>query len=217
MNGKFKSCYQAAYLTFTGAVFVGAMAVNSANAANIIYSNLGAASSGSDLEASLSPNYNSFTSAAFEQILIGLELALSGPGGTGIINIGLYNDSNTSPGTLVTTLGTINDSSIISGVNDYSLSLNSNPVLAPSTRYWIGLLDTTGTEGWSYSIDISGTGVAGQYWKSAGTSAVIANGNTIDTAPYQMLVTTSPVPEPTTLALTGFGGLTALVIARRRK
>jgi hypothetical protein len=194
-----------------GAVLI----VNSANAQIIIYNNLGAAYTGNDPLTAISPAYDSFTSAASSQALTGLGLKLMGPGGgVGTLTVGLYQDLATSPGTLITTLGTIADISIASGVNDYTLSLISNPVLAPSTRYWIGLTDTTGSESWAWSLDVSGVGVGFEYLVNNYNPGKVWPNN--PNGPYQMEVITN-VPEPSSLALAGLSGLSLMLFRRQRK
>jgi len=189
-----------------------------------IYNNLAATSDGTVSVGSSGPLYDSFTSASSVQAITGLELALSGPaeivgpelvgpsvsvpGGTGggTITVGLYSDSSTVPGTLIATLATISDASI----NDYTLSLLTDPVLAASTRYWIGLSDTGTSTAWSLSLDLSGTGVSGEYF--ANQNGVFPNSD----GPYQMTLSTSPVPDAGSTAYLFGLGVAGLVVLRRK-
>jgi hypothetical protein len=196
-----------------------------------IYDSLAAASSGSDtVGSSWGPLYDSFTSASSVQEITGLELALYGPStvgpsvavpaivGPGTITVNLYSDSSTTPGTLIATLGTISDASISAGINDYTVSLLSNPLLAASTRYWIGLSDTGDSTGWSWTSDLSGTGVSGEYQANyAGGSTVRVFANTAEDGPYQMLLTTAAaVPDAGSTAYLFGLGLAGLVVLRRK-
>ncbi|MGD0060576.1 MAG: VPDSG-CTERM sorting domain-containing protein [Verrucomicrobiia bacterium] len=190
-----------------------------------IYNNLAATSSGIDPVGSFGPLYDSFTSASSVQAITGLELALYGPTvsvgpsltalngvGPATITVGLYSDSSTTPGALIATLGTISDASISAGISDYTVSLLTDPVLAASTRYWIGLSDTGTTTEWSYSSDLSGTGVSGQYF--ANVNGVFPNTD----SPYQMLLTTAAAAVPdagSTAYLLGLG-VAGLVVLRRK-
>lgn len=125
--------------------------------------------------------------------------------------MGLFSDSGTSPGALIATLGIINDATIPfgpDGFGDVSLSLSSMPLLAASTRYWIGLSDTGSAAEWSYSGDTSGVGVSGEYFA-----------NQLGVAPniygaYQMELSVSIPDSGSTACLLGFG-VVVLVVMRR--
>ena len=173
-----------------------------------IYDNLGATPSGADPVGSFGPLYDSFTSPGTSTPITSLQIALEGDNSAGTLTVGLYGDSSTAPGGLITTLGTINDTTIGGGVNDYTVSLLSNPVLAASTRYWIGLSDTDDVV-WSWSSDTSGTGVAGEFF--ANQNGVFPNAD----GPYQMDLNgpSSSVPDAGSTASIlglGFAGLLAL-------
>jgi hypothetical protein len=175
-----------------------------------IYDNLGAAVTGADVVSALGPLYDSFTSPGTAQAITSLQLALGGDNASGTLTVGLYSDSSTFPGALITTLGTINDTTISSGINDYTVSLLSNPVLAASTRYWIGLMDTDDVT-WAWSLDISGPGVSGEFL--ANQNGVFANAGN---GPYLMDLNgsnVSSVPDAGSTASIlglGFAGLMAL-------
>ena len=150
--------------------------------------------------------YDSFSTGGQASSITDLELSLinPGPATSDLITIGLYADSSTTPGTLVSALGTISDNAISSSGGIYSVSLTSNPVLSANTRYWIGLSETgAGTARWNWSYDTSGVGVANEYASSSGYTYPNSGG------PYQMAITV--VPEPSEyaayagLALVAFG------------
>jgi hypothetical protein len=184
------------------ALLVGASA--SSTKAIPIYDNLEAGYYGYDSVGAAGPTYDSFTSSGSIQAITGLQLALYGRGGAGTITVGLFSDSSTAPGALIATLATIDDTTISAGLNDYTLSLLSDPLLAAGTRYWIGLSDTGTSTEWSWSLDVSGTGVSGEYFANASGVAPNSDG------PYQMTLSTSVVPEPSAWAMVAMGICTLL-------
>ena len=167
--------------------------------ADIAYDNLGATSSGADQVLFRGPLFDSFT-ATSDETITGLEFALGNlgpPGASGALTIGLYSFSDLSMSavpTLIATLGTINNSAIATGgINDYAVSLLTDPALTAGMRYWIGLTDySVGGVIWSWSSDTSGPGVAGDYWAYGGGVVV---SNSVG-GPYQMALTVVPtVPD----------------------
>ncbi len=181
-------------------ILAGLVASVTSTKAISVYDNLGAVSSGVDSAGGFGPLYDSFTSAESVQAVTDLQLALYGQGGIGTTTVGLFSDSSTVPGAFIATLATINDTTISAGTNDYTLSLLTEPVLAASTRYWIGLLDTSYSTEWSWSLDVSGTGVSGEYF--ANQSGVASNRSF---GPYQMALSTSSVPEASSWAMVAMG------------
>jgi len=202
------------YVKRISLVIGGLIAFAASTRASVIYNNLGGFTGGSDpLIPGFGPRYDSFTSAGSKQIISRLELKLEGRGGPGQITVELFSDSGTSPGALIATLGIIN-AATISGTDSngfgktYSLSLFSMPLLAASTRYWIGLSDT-GAVAWDFSGDTSGVGVSGEYF--ANQQGVAPN---ID-GPYQMRLSVSIPDSGSTACLLGFG-VVVLVVMRRK-
>jgi hypothetical protein len=158
-------------------VLAGLMVVTSAKATTVVFDNItGITHTGQDNLAAIGPIYGSFTSAGTAQQLTSLELQLWGPStfvGAGTITIGLYSDSSTSPGALITST-TILESAISGGYNNYFFSLG-NPLLAASARYWIGLSDTGQAVGWAWTHDVSGPGVSGEWIAHSGSPGVWDN------------------------------------------
>lgn len=104
--------------------------------------------------------------------LAGFAVAISGR--AEIITVSLYDnsgtpgggsdiDATTAPGSPITTLGTIDVSTLAPGINNYTVSLLNNPTITAGTRYWIYLSSTGDTSGWAWAADDSGTGVAGEF------------------------------------------------------
>ena len=198
------------YVKRISLVIGGLIAFAASTRATVIYDGLSFAG-GADSIAGFGPLYDSFTSAGSSQIITGLKLKLGGRrGGPGQITVGLFSDSGTSPGALIATLGIINDATIPfgpDGFGDVSLSLSSMPLLAASTRYWIGLSDTGATV-WVYSGDTSGVGVSGEYFANQLGVAPNIYG------PYQMILSVSIPDSGSTACLLGFG-VVVLVVMRR--
>ena len=198
------------FSTLAGIVIAAALSVRGDT---IVYSNIGAIGTGTDPISSFGPLYDSFsTGSSFGAISsLDLFLGVGTPTDGDTITVGLYADSSTSPGSFLATLGTINDSDLSSTPADISVSLTSNPVLAPGTRYWIQLF-TDGSGIWQWSDDISGVGVSGEYF--ANMNGVFSNSD----SPYQMQVALAgSAPEPSTFApmLGGLGILLAFAVRMR--
>jgi hypothetical protein len=107
-----------------------------------------------------SAHYNSFSTGTNSGAPIHLELlvcsscgttsdsAPAGYSGTGFFfTVGLYANNSTTPGSLITDLGTVFDSSLTSGASPIDVILKANPVLSSRTRYWIGLPEQRGPIG----------------------------------------------------------------------
>jgi hypothetical protein len=193
--------------------------------AGLIYDNLSQASGGSDFvgQGGLvdGPLYGSFSTGAGAGVrLTGVQLLLSNGGGSsGITSIGIFNSNNgtspPSPGTLYAAIGTVSESSLSATASVWNVSLVSPLSLAANTRYWVGLSTNNGAVmQWWYSSNSAGTGVTGEYFSNNnGTFQNVGDG------PYQMSVSVTAVPEPTTsaMALAGLAyGCYSLVRHRKR-
>jgi len=193
-------------------------AQGSAVNADILYDNLSVSSGGTASVSSLDhgPLADSFSTGVSPTSLTDVKLLLgaSAPVDGGSFSVTLLSDSSTSPGSLLTTIGTVNDSSLSTSLGTVDLSLATPYALTANTRYWIEVSGTSTSGVWSFTAVNSGTGVAGEYNFYAGL--VKANS---DFTPYQMQVNTSTVavPEPGTLTVAlGTIAIAALAIARRR-
>jgi hypothetical protein len=191
--------------------------------AAVLYDNLSAPVSGIDFigppsSTAIGPLYDSFSTLGSSftitqlQILVGL---LTQPP-VGGFEVAVYNDSGTStPGSLNQFIGTVLDSAVSSSGQGGVVTFNSLAItLAPATRYWIGLSSTNTDAGWIFSFDISGPGVAGEFYSNA------HNTFTNDTGPYQMRISgdaATPLPAALPLFTTGLGALGLLGWRRKRK
>ncbi len=215
-------------LVLASAAFAALCLGNVANA-GIIFDNLtgttgngGTASSGGSASISSANNGplgNSFTTTSGSNLLTDVKLVLSATtptdGGSFSVLLMSNNASNNTPGSVLATLGTINDSSLTSTLANYDVAISTPYLLAASTRYYIELNGNPTSARWSYTQTNYGVGVANEFNFYAGSSSA----NSAFT-PYQMQVTTAAaaagaVPEPASLALSGIG-LAVVAIARRR-
>lgn len=181
--------------------------------ATVLYNNLGAASTGTDPVAGFGPLADSFSTGASAVSLDTLTLLVDGNAGSGgSFTVNLLTDNNTSPGAVLAS-GTFSDSVLAGTLTPLTFTCNGCS-LAADTRYWIQLADAGGTTtNWSWSSDISGVGVANEYF--ANSNGVFANN---PNGPYQMELIAG-VPEPATwaLMLAGLGIIGAGLRMNRRK
>jgi hypothetical protein len=192
--------------------------------AAVIYDNLSQTSAGYDgvgsgglVEGPLYDSFSTGTGSSF--LLTGVQLLVSKSGGSsGTTSIGIYNNNAVtdppSPGSLFATIGTVTDSSLSGTASVWSVSPVSPLSLAASTRYWVGLsTSNNATMQWWYASSNAGTGVADEYFSNSTGNFANAGDR-----PYQMQVSVTAVPEPSTyaMALAGLacGGSTMF---RRRK
>jgi hypothetical protein len=191
--------------------------------ASVVFDNISAVKGGADPVASplygyFGPLYDSFSTGADVGVLVDLQFVLSGTPDSGSVDIGLYSDADTSPGLEIVDFGTLYDTSLSNTPTIYEIA-TGDPVLAPNTRYWIGIRDNSATgitsAFWDWSTDTSGIGVDGEFFANAdGVFADEIYG------PYQMSVDPVPapvssVPEPATNALLPLGASLLLALGFR--
>jgi hypothetical protein len=173
-----------------------------ANAGSVVlYNNLPPTPDGADpVGMGFGPLADSFSTMGSAFLLddVKLNLELTGMA-VGSITVSLLADSSTSPGALLTTIGTLDDTTVGPSPAVYDFPI-SPFLLAASTRYWISLsADPTHDTNiyWTWSLDTSGVGVAAEFYSNGnGISSNSGEGN----APYQMEVSGSlPVPEPSSV------------------
>lgn len=193
------------------AALYGLIFTATANADVVTFSNLNAATVDADSIAAYGPIADSFSTAEYGTTLNQVSLLLNGAPDSGSVTVRLLSSSFLSPGSVLTTIGTVNDSSLSSTLTSYTLPLASPFQLGANTRYWIQLTSNNSSANWAWSANVSGPGVAGEYLSNA--NGVFENASE---APCQMQVITS-APEPSNLAVLGLGlmGIAACACFRR--
>ncbi|WP_019866991.1 choice-of-anchor R domain-containing protein [Methylovulum miyakonense] len=154
------------------------------------------------------PIADSFFSPKAERLSdVKLALSRDNLGSTGSLTVSLFSDSSFKSGSFLANLGTISDSLLGSTLKLIDLSGFGVIDLAADTRYWIKVVASGGSSAnWSWSTDISGTGVADERYSNK--LGVYPNSG----GPYQMLVSAidipggpASVPEPSSIALWAVG------------
>ena len=207
---------------FAAAALV-SLAAGTANASYIIlFDNLNnTLTTGSLSVANAGPLAASFSTGASSVDLadVKLDLNMNQEPPTPYITVALFSDSSTSPGTQLTTIGTLSDGNFGSpGVYDFPLS--TSYLLAANTRYWIELSSSTNSsQNWDTASTATGTGVASEYYSVAGT--VSAN-NGASSTPFQMQVNADPAtpsaaPAPASIWLLSVGAAGLMGYSRLRR
>jgi hypothetical protein len=200
-----------------------AFAVSAAPTAGavVLFDNINATPSSSDGASSaplgVGPLFASFSTGASPFSLSEFNVLISGDQtGLGSYYVAVYGDNgSTEPGAQLFKSGSFLDNTLFGSptIANFSFAPLS---LAANSRYWISLGSDAGTSLiWWYSLDISGTGVAGEYWRNA---LNFGPNNCRDCGAYQMQIG-SEVPLPAALPLfaTGLGVLGLLGWRRKRK
>jgi len=201
-------------------LFVPLFCLVSAVSADALYDNLGSHSEGVDSLAILGPKlFNSFSTGPSGFNLVDVKLLLTGRTSPGFLSVSVYSDSSTLPGVPLLTIGTLSDNALPSTLSAVNFALGSPYALAPNTRYWLVLdsLNSTNisTVLWSWSLDQSAVGVAGEYFGHESFAFLNTEG------PYQTQLSgtsaagTSAVPEPATMLLLGSGLIGVLGLKRK--
>ena len=193
------------------------------------------------------PEGDSFSTGTSPFSLTDVVLKLQGVQDSASFDVTLFTDNDTlcAPGPvctggpltpLYTIANNISDNSLSTSLADYDFSLASPLTLDAKTRYWIiaSSTDNSGTL-WSYTQDLSGIGVAGEFnydgvtnpgllpnssdmLTNPGCFGTTTGGTTFDSCtPYQMEVVGSPVPEPRGLVIVSIGLAGLACVVRRRR
>lgn len=185
--------------------------------ADTLFDNLAASRDGADPLLSYGPLADSFRTGAQADVVLTRVTALlknDSADVVGDLRVTLRADGVSGPGALLASLGTLS-SAAVSTANfaAYAFTPSTRIALAADTTYWIAI-EAVGPNAveWSWSGDLSGTGVAG----GANYNGLFGVSPNTAFAPYQLSVAVQAVPEPATLALM-LGGLGLVAAARRRR
>jgi len=159
--------------------------------------------------------YASFTTLDPEFVLddVKADLLLVGSP-TGMLDIALYSDSANAPGSLLESIGTIDDSSLTATPAIYDFPVS--PITLAPGEYWFGITSAgsptdNSDAAWVMTNDLSG-GVGSQYyyesWDHTLSNSKIGLALKMDVSGYD-------APEPSTI-LFGAIGLAMLAAYRRR-
>jgi hypothetical protein len=201
------------------AVLTGVYTNSPAASAGVLYDNLGATTLSSDaVSGPAAPLADSFSTPAVATALTDVNVLLDGSSlSDGFSQVDLLSDARTAPGTLLLSLGIVPDVSLSSTPIVFDLPLAVPFVLAADSRYWIEVSSPNGsTANWDWSPDISGPGVANEFFYFGGQSFPNLG------APYQMQVNGDPiivanaVPEPSGFVVL-LSALAVLGILRRHR
>lgn len=160
------------------------------------------------------PLYASFSTGSSASTLTDLQLRLGAdnPADGGSFTISLLSDASLNPGAVLASLGSVLDSALSSTQSSViDIPIGTAIALAGDTRYWIELSSDNSSATWAYSFDLSGPGVAGEYYDNI--DGVYSNNSSDWPGAYQMSVTAVPEPLSVTLFLSGLVGVG--VIRRR--
>ena len=117
-----------------------------------------------------------------------LAILIAGSAMAGSITVGLYADAATSPGPLISVIGTLNDSQLTGKPVNYDFPVVAANLLTAGQRYWIGVATSDNSRAaWGITGDLSGTGVGLEYSRDGFLGL---QPNTISEA-FQMRITTS--------------------------
>jgi hypothetical protein len=140
----------------------------------------------------------SFTNGAGSFLFNDLKVSLLAvvPSDGGFVTVTLDGDSATSPGAVLDTLGTVQDSSLTSSNSLVDFS-SFGITLAADTRYWIGISDSLGTSSirWQYATGNGGVGAANEFYYYGGNVFPDTLGG------YLMAISGSEAPEPATAGI----------------
>jgi hypothetical protein len=204
---------------YIGAAFPFVLSIVPHANAGVLYNNIGAQAYFEDHitdtgAQAFGPLYASFSTGAYTSMLTDLQLRLGvgDPADGGSFTVSLLSNAGLNPGGMLASLGTVLDSTLSPAQSSViDIRIGTPIALAADTRYWIELSSDNTSATWAYSFDLSGAGVAGEYYDNA--DGVYPNNSSEWPGAYQMSVTA--VPEPLSVALF-LSGLVGIGVVRRR-
>jgi hypothetical protein len=156
-------------------------------------------------------------------------LKASDPGDTYSFGFALLSNSGNSYGEVLANSPLYSDSVLSSSLSEFTGQLTTPVTLAANKRYWIEVLGL-GTDAehgssvdWSYSTDITGAGVTGEYninYESEFGPISFLNSASISATehpPYQMAIAGAPEPSTWAMLILGFCGLGFLAYRGKAK
>ena len=140
-----------------------------------------------------------------------MKISLNRAGRTGTVTVSLYSNNASGalpqPGSLLTKIGAINDTSAVPGNAITDFPLATTYPLTANTRYWI-VVSTNNNSALSlnWSAGVAGTGILGEYHFFQGMTYANAAGT--DSGPYIAFVgANKPAPPPPPPPTTTVGGV----------
>jgi hypothetical protein len=181
------------------------------------------------------PEGDSFSTGASQLLITSVVLKLRGVHDSDSFNLSLFSDNDTmcvpgpscsgGPLSLLYTIATVSDNSLsTTSLANYAFPLASPQTLAANTRYWIMASSTNGSRTlWSYTEDLSGVGVAGEFNDDAFSlgpnsnekGCLVGPSKANVCTPFQMEIIATPEPNGLGILSIGLAGLAGLI--RRRK
>jgi hypothetical protein len=196
--------------------------------ATVIYSSLGETTGGFNYAVENINDDNTdegnefFTPSGPSLTLNDVIAVLEGTAGAGAVTAYVYSNLSGVPGTQLTAIATLAQSSIPSSFGDVTFTATSTITLLASTEYWIvlsGADDSVVDARWEEGNVETGTGVTGQSHAAFNGSAWVAEPNNTNTNGIPLLevdaTANSSVPEPGTFGMIG-ASLAALATIGRR-
>jgi hypothetical protein len=189
--------------------------------AGVIFDNLADANEG-NRDLSHGGIYQSFSTGVNPFQLTDVKLILEvGTLGSNTFSVDVYNDSSSTPGTLLANVGSKLDNQLAQTFATIDFATNIS--LGANTRYWIGITSSSGsTVIWTIEPPNSNPGdigVSGQFIKEFNTVSSVTAPS--ENAAFQMRITgndiTAGTPEPAAIVLTAAGLLGLTAIRRRRQ
>jgi len=169
------------------------------------------------------PLEDSFTTGISAVKLTDLKFVLEGPPGQDTLQVNLFADRSTAPGTLLQSFGnlniganTLNNFSGVSFPTLVDFPVNNSNVLAPNTRYWVGLSNNFTQIRWDWTTSI---GEEGEFSASQRGIIPVLVPEGIGGISYRLEINATTVPEPTSLVVfeTAFASAAGFGAWKRRR